>query len=228
MSLDRKRGFTLIEVLVGIFIGGIILTVIYELFILFGREAERPMASMTIEQSSLTASRWISKDLAETNLQSIRSYPSTANKNVYPALIMESARDINDDKFQMSAFGTPAWKKFVYYQVEKSSTKPGVGDLTYDEDATGVGVEPGGPSVFPAPHSKKFRVIATDLQLGNPGQHVGMYAYWNDSSNNPHDFESTNAERAEPVNVALTFVDTSPRTGKQTLRKLLLQIKPQN
>ena len=64
--------------------------------------------------------------------------------------------------------------------------------------------------------------------LGNKGDHKGFYAYWNDASGNPHDFEDAPTARGEPVNVLIELTDTSASTGKPTVRRLTITAKPQN
>lgn len=226
MSL-RRRGFTLMEITIGLFLFSLILLVVYQLFVYFRREMERPQASMSMEQSTLQAMRWLQRDLADTNLQSIRSVPNASNPGAYPGLVMESPRD-DADHLIMTTFGTVQWKKFIYYQLRPAPGKPGVGLLTYDEDASGVGVEPGAPPTVSIGASGHHRVLAGNVVLGGPGDHTGLHVFWNDSSGTAHDFDDAPTARGEPVNVSLTLTDLSAATGKATTRKLLLQVKPQN
>jgi hypothetical protein len=215
------------EITIGLFIGLLVLGVLYQLFVYFRKEVERPQAAMTVEQSTLTLLRWLQRDIADTNLQSIRSLPNASNPTALPALIMESPRD-DVDHLVMSSFGTVTWKKFVYYQLQPVPGKSGVGQLVYDERTDGVEIEPGKPALLTTGSTSHHRVLATDLVVGTPGDHTGFRACWLDGSGGAHDFDDAATTRAEPVVVFMTLSDTSGSTGKKTTRQLELRVKPQN
>lgn len=226
MSRRPRRGYTLIEMAVGLFLITVVLLTIYQLFVYFRREAEHPLAATGIEQTSLQIVRWLQRDLSETNLQTIRSAPNST-RHEYPALVMESPRD-DQDRLTMTGFGVVQWKKYLYYQLSPIPGRTDVGQLTYDEDSGGIGVEPGGPPGLTVAAGSHHRVLANNVVIGHPGEHVGFYPYWKDSGGTPRDFEDAATSRAEPVVVELTLQDASTATGKKTVKRFQVQAKPQN
>jgi hypothetical protein len=211
------------------------LGVIIRFFFQFSRESESPIASASMEQSTLQVTRWLQRSLSETNLQSIRSLPNDGG------VAMESPRDLNDN-LCFTGFGTVLWKKFIFFQVKKGSSTvalppkvlvgssqitPAVGELEYDEDTSGVAAEPGGPAALtPSGVSARHRVLSNNFLIDTTGNLMGCSVYYPDASGNPQAFTAT--QRGEPVCVALTLMDLSGRTGKPTVRKLLMQVKPEN
>ncbi len=196
----------MVELLAAMFIGGMIVAVTFSLFANFRRAGERPRAMTGMEESSLGILHRLERDLAETNLQSIRS---TAGGTV--ACI--SDRD-DEDHLLMSGFGTVRWTRFVYYQLQ-----PGHG-LTYDDSTSGIGPEPVGPlaaTIPPGPHHRVVAPNATDFRV-----------YWLDGSSQKQDFQDGATQRGEPVVVDLTLSDVSESTGRQTVRHISLRVKPQN
>lgn len=229
--MSPRKGFTLAEVLIAGALATAVLGVIIYLFFSFSRGAEQPLASMSMDQSTFTIIRWLQRDLAETNLQSVMSLPNESG------VVLESARDITNDRLLFSPFGTVQWTKFVQYQVKPTTTdKPlpeGVqlGSLHYDERAlttaeasTPEPAFPAGPitSGVPERHKELGRVF----MITDSGKRMGMRVYWTDPSNNAHEFTAT--ERGEPICVVLSLLEVSPRTGQPTIRRVPLQVKPRN
>jgi type II secretory pathway pseudopilin PulG len=231
----RRRAFTLIEMIVAIVLGMLVLGLLVRQFVIFRRESENPLASMGMEQSTVTLLRTLTRELTETNLQSIRSLPHDSG------VVMVSARD-DKDNLCFTPQGTVAWKKYVFYQVNdahstevlpaqiqvgSTQVAPVVGELDYDESTTGISVEPTGPpSLSPSAASGRHRVVAHNLLMDKTSGLSGCSVYYLDSSNAPHAF--TDKDRGEPVCVNITLMDASGRTGQATVRKLFLQVKPKN
>lgn len=229
----RKLGFTLMEMIVSMALGILVLGVLVTLFFHFRGESEEPLASMDMEQSTLYLMSYLQRELSETNLQSIRSLPNESG------VALESARD-DKDALSFSAFGTVLWKKFVYFQVKpitppvalpakvtvgSAQVTPGQGEMDYDDDTSGVGVEPGKPGAAPS-SSSHHRVLAHNFFIDTTSHQMGCNVYFPDDAGNPHAF--TDTERGEPVCVAITLLDVSSRTGQPTVRKLFMQVKPKN
>ncbi|MHB2016008.1 MAG: hypothetical protein ACYCW6_03570 [Candidatus Xenobia bacterium] len=171
----------------------------------FRRSAERPRAMMAMEEGTFGVLSRLTRDLGETNLQSIRTASGT--------LVMESPRD-DQDHLCMSPFGTVQWKKYAYYQLQPD------GHLTCDDSANGVTVEPAGPPSMTTAKSRHYRVLAN---------HVSEFkVFWTDAHGNPQDFGDAATARGEPVVVQLTLTDVSQSTGKATVRHVGVQVKPQN
>lgn len=237
--MSRKRAFTLTELIVVATLGVLVLGVTLRLYFNFRREAERPQASMSMEETTITVVRWLQHDLAETNLQSILSLPNEAG------VVMESPRDLNDVLQFNPTTGLVAWQKFLYYEVKenlnpsvplpssvmKGSVRvtPGLGRLTCNEAPAGppLPIEPGQPPSSPAFDSRRSRVLAHNLLIDKGAPALGLAVYFMDPiSNTPRQF--TARDRGEPVCVALYMLDISGRTGQATTRTLHLQVKPKN
>lgn len=216
--MSRRRGLSLTELSVGMFVGGLVLLVIYQVFAMFRRSAEAPMASMDIEGSTMAVTRWLQRDLAETNLQSIRS------KGALGTLALESPRDLND-QLSLSNLGTVTWKKFLFYSLQPVPGATGRYQLTYDESTVGVNVEPGAPPSPPSSPTQRYRVLGTWFA---PPAEGGFRVYWNDASGTPHDFDNAANQRGEPVCVSFVLQTTSDATGNKTRRVVVLRVRPQN
>jgi hypothetical protein len=250
--------------MVALFVGGLMLTVIYQMFITFGRQSQHPFVANAAEESMLTVAQTLQRDLIETNLQTVRSFPNSANPNEPPGLILESPRDSND-VLQLGPF-TPGdvrpgsqvlWQKWVYYSLRPNVKKPGFSELTRDEQVLPkqaaqqaqlgvnkyVTVMPFAPTDTPTTANvdpKRHRVLTTSMLSPNPPADVqgGFYIYWNDAAGD-HPFEAPATGRGEPVIAVLTINtganpnhpdqrDGVSSTGKPTVLKLMLEVKPRN
>lgn len=229
--MNPRRGFTLAEVVVAGALATAMLGVIVYLFFNFSRQAEQPIATMTMDQSTFAVIRWLQRDLAETNLQTIMSLPNESG------VIFESPRRITDDKLMFSSFGTVEWQKYVQYQVKPTTTdRPlpqGVqlGALHYDErprqgpEATTP--EPSFPtSAITSGVAERHKELGRSFMITDNATRMGLHVYWTDSSNAVRQFTAT--ERGEPVCVMLSLLEVSPRTGQPTIRRVPLQVKPRN
>ena len=214
----RERAYTLTEVVVASFMAVLVLGTILELFAYFRKTAEAPIASMDAEQATLAAIRWLQRDLAETNLQSIRSQSAAGQ------VAFESPRDAIDH-LCLSDVGTVQWKKFVYYRLQPFPGHPGRYQLLYDESTSGVGVEPSAPPAAPSGASTRSRVLGTWFASPADG---GLKVTWADSGGTQHDFGDSAAQRGEPVTVSFVLQTTSDATGKQTQRSVLFHARPQD
>jgi Prokaryotic N-terminal methylation motif len=216
--VSRRRGFSIVEISVGMFVGGLVLLVIYQLFALFRRGAEAPMASLDMEGSTLAVTRWLQRDLAETNLQSIRSNSASGT------LAFESPRDLNGH-LCINDLGTVEWKKFAFYSLQPVSGSSDRYQLVYDESTAGVQVEPGAPPAPPSSPSPRYRVLGTSFVRPADG---GLRVFWTDASGSEHDFGDAASQRGEPARVSLVLQTTSGATGNQTKRVVAFDVKPQN
>ena len=236
--MSRKSpAFTIFETIIACALAILAFGLMISAFISFRRQSETPLASMNMDQSTIQILRWFQREISETNLQSIRSLDKENG------VILESARDTSDN-LTFNPFGGLAWKKFVYFQVKNLSTPssvpmpptvkvggttingPQLGELNYDEDPAGVGVEASQPtSLTPASNPGRHRLLGRNFLIENPNK-MGCFVYYNDNAGNPQLF--TDTQRGEPVCVALTLMEVSGSTGKPTIRKIFLQIKPKN
>lgn len=228
--MSRRGAFTLAEVLIAGSLATAVLGVIIYLFFNFSRQAEQPLATMSMDQSTFTIIRWLQRDLAETNLQSVMSLPNESG------VILETARDILNDRLIFSPFGTVEWQKYVQYQVKPTTTDkplpPGVqlGALHYDErprTGTEIQPEPSFPTAaITAGVAERHKELGRMFMISDSGKRMGMSVYWTDPSNVVHQFTAT--ERGEPICVVLSLLEVSPRTGQPTIRRVPLQVKPRN
>lgn len=119
----KKKGFTLIEIMIATFISAIILTVILTIFS-FGRKAyDYSEYSHTIAEDTYFAIQWLRKDLQQTSLGTIRSYPNADYQEEKPGASFESAIGVDSGTFELTDFGTPNWSNHVFYRLEESGTQ---------------------------------------------------------------------------------------------------------
>lgn len=121
-------GFTLVELIVYMVIFLVLMSTVLTVFSFVQRSYKKAVGSIDIEREAQTAYNWLKKDLSSTSLSSIRVYPNH-NKSGDPRWVgvsMISAYSIpaggsNEiPKFQMSQYGVPLWKKFVFYTIEEN------------------------------------------------------------------------------------------------------------
>lgn len=221
----KQSAFTLAELIVASFIGLLALGVLVQAFIMFNRQSETPLASMSMEQSTLYVMRMLQRDIGETNLQSIRSLPNAGG------FVLESPRD-NRDFLKFSDFGAVQWQKFVSYRVQPAKSQSNaprgitLSELVYDETTAGVRTCPSfAPDVpFGTPSPGRQRAVAHNVAAGG-GKGCDVY-FPDPTSGQPTPFDGT--RRGEPVCVHLSLLDISSRTGKATTRELFMMVKPRN
>jgi Tfp pilus assembly protein PilW len=246
----KRRGTSLIELVIAMFISLLILGATYELFVNQHRLAERPRASMAVQEGMAQAVRWLQKDLSETNLQTIRTYTSTSDGG--PGLSMESPRHMESpDRLEMGTLGIVKWQKFVYYTLIPRADGYGTGRLVRREGdiAANVASPPAGdpqhripvassnpPSTASCAASRE-RTLAQNVMLAygkaptlTLGPQGGFYVYWPDFSSgaSPKEQLFTDTLRGEPVLVQLYFKDHSPTTGRETVLTYRMSITPRN
>ncbi|HEY4001331.1 MAG TPA: hypothetical protein VGO93_20835 [Candidatus Xenobia bacterium] len=137
------------------FIMLIILGSVFLLFVQSRRNYERPRATMAAQEQMMRVVHWLTQDLEETNIQSVRSYPNPQQPGEAPGLALISPRLAGPpldagpaQTFPTGAqgvtsygpnaalpFGSVQWQGFVYYTLVRDPHHPGVGDLVREEGA---------------------------------------------------------------------------------------------
>lgn len=114
-----RRAFTFIEMVIYVALALIAALGVGALFKLGRGAGASTAASYLVSAEADTALRWLKRDLQETALISIRSYPSAAQPSQPPGVSMASARDttVNNGALQISKYGTPLWNTTVFYSV---------------------------------------------------------------------------------------------------------------
>lgn len=106
----RRRGFSLIELSVYMFISMLILSAIYMVFLASRSGYQSAKTSFQLSEEAEIAFRTLQRDLRETSLGSIRSARGGAS--------MVSARNPEDPgPFPITAAGVPQWQSYVFYTL---------------------------------------------------------------------------------------------------------------
>ncbi|MBT9582883.1 type II secretion system protein [bacterium] len=121
----RRAGMTLLEVMIYVVMALMASLAVGALFSL-GRSAQKTtLSGYLVSGQTDTALRWIRRDLTETALVSVRTYPSPLKPEQAPGCSFVSARDISTNdttqKLNISKYGKLLWTKNVFYSVKPGS-----------------------------------------------------------------------------------------------------------
>ncbi len=111
----RKRGFTLIEIIVYFALSVAALGILLSLFTVLRRTSDHTYAQYLVSGNLATTTRMIRKELQATSLASITSYGANAGEAAGFSCV--SGYD-NEGEFKLGAYGTPHWQKHVYYTLD--------------------------------------------------------------------------------------------------------------
>jgi len=132
-----RRGMTMLEVLIWAVLCGMAALAVGSLFIL-GRSAQQTtLSGYLVSGEGDLALRWLRRDIQETALVSLRTYPNAAQAAQPPGCSMVSGRTVANagpevslaspvplepaNQFNVSQYGTPLWAKHVFYSLKPGS-----------------------------------------------------------------------------------------------------------
>lgn len=118
--MRRKRGFTLVEIIVYSVLALLLLGLISSLLVLSRRNYEATSSSYLVGRDAEVAIRWLRTELQETALTSLRVYPSPDNSSEAPGMSLLSARDPSKG-FTVTPYGAPDWSREVFYTLDGTS-----------------------------------------------------------------------------------------------------------
>ncbi len=211
-TLEKKKGFTLTELIIASFIALILTTVILTIFF-FGRKTyDYSSYSYLVTEETYNAIEWLKRDIAQTNLSSIRVYYDDDKQMKPIGISLESAVDSKDGTFTFDNDGTAKWTGHIFYCVEPSGekvigdTKIKIGSLVRWElplDKEEISTYPIATDILPwdIKQNRKEsnrRIVAKEVIL--PGQPLNL-----------------DDKKLQSIGFRVTFVRTDPDTGKEVL-----------
>lgn len=146
----RRRGFTLIELIIYTFLSMLILAAVYSLFISGRRNYHAVATSFMIGQEAEVGLRWIRADLQEAALNSIRIYPRPGHASEPPGVSFMSARSPRDSLLQISDAGAPAWQKHVFYTLVREGQGPTGSLVRWEKPVTPAPAVPSATDLLPS------------------------------------------------------------------------------
>lgn len=128
--MSCRRGMTYIEVLIYVVLAGMAALAVGALFSLGRKAQSTTMAGYLVSGQADTAIRWIRRDLQETAMVSIVTYPNADKPNQPPGCSFTSARDLGniqsgEAKLNVSQYAKPFWRKHVFYSLKDKDGRRG-------------------------------------------------------------------------------------------------------
>lgn len=128
--MRRRGGMTFIEVLIYVVLAGMASLAVGALFSLARKTQNTTMSGYLVSGQADTALRWIRRDLQETALVSIVTFPNPDRTNQPPGCSFTSARDLGnvqsgEAKLNLSPYAKPLWTKHVFYSLKEKDNKRG-------------------------------------------------------------------------------------------------------
>jgi type II secretory pathway component PulJ len=121
----RKRGMTLVELLVATAIAMFLLAVLTATVRLLARGTQKASTGYSLGQNVFKGTNYIKADLFDTALASVRVFPSDDHDDQAPGLSLLSAHPMNESgSFQFTAYGSPGWQKHIFYTLQKMKGNP--------------------------------------------------------------------------------------------------------
>jgi hypothetical protein len=117
--MSRSRAVTLIELLIYMFLLGLLLFAIYSLLLNGRRMWAGATASYLISADFEAGVRAMRADLKEGCLISMRSFPNPTYAEAVPGFSMAAPRSIdNPRQFVVTSAGAPGFQKYVFYTLQ--------------------------------------------------------------------------------------------------------------
>jgi hypothetical protein len=171
MRLRRRAGFTLVELVIYMFLAGLILTMVYSLFFL-GRSSFNTAAQGFFigEQCQTTLTR-LRTELSASNIGTVVAYPNAAHPSEPPGIAFESCYDPNNTgKIEVSQFGAALWTQYVYYTLQPAARPNGMtGRLVrWSQSVGGVAnIAPSASTVLPSSLGARNATVLNNVLLPN-------------------------------------------------------------
>jgi type II secretory pathway pseudopilin PulG len=116
----KRKGFTLIETIVYMFLAVLLLALVAAFFKISRRQYEATSSSYLIGQEASTAIQWLKRDLQETALSTVRiTRDGTKNAGMPSMSFIAAGSDKDQRSFEVSPYGTPAWNRHVFYSLNQ-------------------------------------------------------------------------------------------------------------
>ena len=170
MALMKRRGMTLIELLVTAALASMILGLIVSLFILARRTSAVTLANYFLSKETETALHYVRRDLQMTALPSITSYPlllgSGAASSEAPGMSMATALDPDDmGKLKINDKGYPEWGSYVFYTLTREGNGPTGSLVRWVQKGSPLNQIPEPTSILPSARQGSSRVILRQVLL---------------------------------------------------------------
>jgi len=126
----RQPGATLIEILTYMGLVSMVMLAIYGIFVAGQRYFEVARASVEVQQALNTIGARLTRDLMETDANTVQSYPNSKYTAVPVGIVFLSARKpttgaADDNTFQYDAtYGGPVWQKYIGYYLDTDPSYP--------------------------------------------------------------------------------------------------------
>ena len=152
----RKRGFTIIEILVACMIGAVVSTLAISLYVLSIRRHSSDVGLYELEVDVAQVIDLLRSDLRETNLGSV-----VVKDNALSFAAATPLGEINN--FQLSEYGAPKWQKQVFYGLQPTTEEKGLSRLVRYESKSSEGVPRPWSGDFPDPEGQESRILSRHL-----------------------------------------------------------------
>ena len=168
MALTARRGMTLLELIVTMALSSLILALLVSLFILARRSSAATMASYFLSKETETALYYLRRDLQQSALPSITSYPQTGPGAAAeaPGMSLATALDPDDiGKVRINDKGYPEWGNYVFYTVTREGSGPTGSLVRWVQRGASPNPIPEPTSILPSTLQSPSRVVLRQVLL---------------------------------------------------------------